>query len=392
MRLQVQEISVISGVLLILCVNIILICYQLMIKSTPCFPGNDCHYYAVMTQAFITHQNITVVFPFNQRILLPFLVSLLPFHSISTSYSVINWVSINIALVMLIVVWARLKVPQLLIVWGLLWMLFNRAGIPFFFRDVVNTDVLGYVFNAVLIWIIIKRNYYYLILLAPLAVLQRESFLVSLFIIVIVEMVRFFDKKEKMPLVLSIFALILGIGANHLTNSGFFYPGEGSSLSTVFVWLKTRFEHPIMLLQWLCAIAMVVGGLPMLLKYFSRFTAKDTALMNLLLISLSFLGFGLVAGTDVTRIIFDGIPFIITACFYIAAQSMIDVRVIARVYLLSAFMLCLEYSLPLWVEYLTHQRQIYVYTLSIGFAYILTARLLRLKNQQALHQKVSYKN
>lgn len=354
--------------------NIILVFYQLMILPGAIVPAMDGAKYLQMTQSFITGHFVQVEFPFSQRILAPYLASLLSFKDINISFKIINWLAFNVTTIILVMTWQRFAVPLIAMLFGISWLLFNPMGMQLYYNYVISTDTLGYLFCAVLIAIIFSRRYYYLLLIAPLGTLERESFIAAVAMLFITEMLFLFKHKKIMPVFVIFIALSLSIYANYLTHHHWFAGAAGSSIQTLQHFVLLRITDPLSILKWLCAILLAIGGVPALIHKCDLEIFQDHRLFALSLISVTYLLFGLLAGTDMTRIIFDGMPYIMTAVFLFAAKNQaFTLSRMMVLYIQSGLALLVGYGLwPAFIDYAKSPLEVWQVFLTLVFGYVIT--------------------
>lgn len=88
-------------------------------------------------------------FPFNARILMPWLAAQLPFNDLKTDFIWLNGLFIVLTVGMLTFVWQKLQIRLSLILIGLFWVLFHWKGlIRMYLPDPVTADVGGYFWLA----------------------------------------------------------------------------------------------------------------------------------------------------------------------------------------------------------------------------------------------------
>ena len=283
----------------------------------PAFDGND---YRQAYEYFTGQQeNYEVSFPFNQRILVPWLASQLGTDIIS-SFQWINLIFTMLAVWVLFMLWRKLGLELPLFLIGFGWLLLHWTGIVRLNAfDPITVDLPLYVFQGLFLLILLNRKFFLLLVLGPLACLQKESFIGLLTILTIYawyhnrnQQDEYFDFRWILG------ALVLSIGASQAAQ--YFFPAletDKNSIITLLYHAKEVVTEPLKLVRWLLAAFMAFG--PFLIAGVitgSRRRHYDLRKNLLLIFGLLYLAYGILAGGDMTRIIFLGFPFIMTALLY----------------------------------------------------------------------------
>lgn len=312
--------------------------------EAPLFDGNQ---YKQIFQFFRgAAQEYRVSFPYHSRVLLPFLASLVPFEDTVSAFVAINFLFSLLSAGTLYLLWQEIGISKLLMGLGFFWLLFHWSGMIRLNQfDPVTVDVPLYFFQTVFIWAIWKQKGWLLIILSPLATLQKESFLALLAILFIYNLYRYLTKKEidKKYLYSSIVAIFLSFGASYWVNAQFPPLESGrSGLSTMLILLYMMVDDPFRIIRWLAAI-FVAFGPPLFLATINR--RRFSRLQEqLLLFSLVYVLFGILAGGDMLRIIFLGFPFIMT-CTLIRLQDY-SLQMLLVVFILSLPLMKMGDTIP----------------------------------------------
>jgi hypothetical protein len=89
--------------------------------------------------------------------------------------------------------------------------------------------------------------------------------------------------------------------------------GIGTSLITLYTWGLGRLYNPFDITRWATAFFMGFGGMAILaMLNFNKYYTLSHSTNILVLFTLIHLAFGLLAGTDMTKIMFLGFPYIMT--------------------------------------------------------------------------------
>lgn len=287
---------------------------HLTYEMADAFDGNDY----IDSYAFFkgTQSNYEVAFPFNGRVLMPWLAAQIQSDYSITDFQWLNLVFTLASVIVLFLLWRSLGFDLKWFIAGFFWLFFHWTGlIRLNAFDPISVDVPLYLFQGLFLIIILKRKFAWLLLLAPLAIAQKESFLALM--ILLTAYGYWHNRKTAegyypMPLLLA--ALVLSFATKFLI-SHYFPPieeGKGA-LITLAYHAKKVLMDPFEIIRWLVAMFVAFG--PMLFLAFGKYAQSyryDNTRNLLLLFSLTYLAFGILAGGDMTRIIFLGFPFITT--------------------------------------------------------------------------------
>jgi hypothetical protein len=257
-----------------------------------------------------------VIFPINTRILVPYLTSLFPSEDPINNFNSLNLIFIILSILAIYILWRNLNISSGHIMTGFFWLVIHWVGIiRHNIFDPITVDVPLYFFQAILLIIILKRRYLWLILLGPLATIQKESFLALLAVALLVALYE--DYKEKTGYKASIvigLSLILSIAAK--STVAYYFPSSDpgkNSIIVLFFHLKETLINPFRFIRWIVAIFTAYGPL-LILALWTGFKSKTLTQGNryIIFLSLTYLFLSHFAGGDMTRIAFLGFPFIMT--------------------------------------------------------------------------------
>lgn len=285
--------------------------------------------------------------PFNNRILLPWLASHLPSDNHVINFKIINYLFINAFILSLTYFYLNIiKIRKFVISLGLLWLAFHWMGIiriPMF--SPFSNDVPLYFFQTMLLYIIWKNSYGFLLILAPVATLHKESFMIFVTLLLLYMIFSNYlvnngkwnsvDRYENRAIVYVLLALVISIIVKYYVNNYIIKPVEPwSGLITVFNWAKYRALHPLDLLRWCAAFFIGYAGFAILAIRNIRSQYKFSHNQNLLLLfSCTYLALGYLAGHDMTRIMFLGFPFIMT--LFLLMINNLDYKLISVAFIIS---------------------------------------------------------
>lgn len=282
----------------------------------PQFDGND---YKQLYQYFTNpafKEDRSLAHPFNQRILVPFLAALLNSGDIIEDFQYVNLLFTLLAVWVTFMLWRHLGFELKWFIAGFIWLLFHWTGlIRLNAFDPITVDVPIYCIQAFFLLLILKRKFIHLVWFAPLATVQKESF-IPLMIVLLVYAWWHNRKTDEgfydLPLIAA--GLVMAVVVNSLVNANFIPIDESRSSFVMLAYhAKEAFLNPFEIVRWLSAMAMAFGpALFLAFRHYGKTYRYDNTRNLLLLFSLTYLGFGLLAGGDMTRIIYLGFPFIAT--------------------------------------------------------------------------------
>ncbi|MBS0000112.1 MAG: hypothetical protein KFF73_14120 [Cyclobacteriaceae bacterium] len=263
------------------------------------------------------NQAYEVVFPINSRILVPWIASLMPFEEPVNNFLLVNYFFMILSVIAIYYLWISMGLSKGFIMTGFFWLLIHWTGIiRLNIFDPVTVDLPLYLFQALLILIIIKKQFHWLLILAPLATLQKESFM-GLMVISFITGLYLYIKKNGMSrssLLIVFLALVLSFVAREITNYYFPPADEGrNSMMVLLFHARESILNPFRLVRWLIGIFTAYGPL-LILAVWYKIIHKNITSGNefLIMLSLTYLGFSLLGGGDFARLAFLGFPFIMS--------------------------------------------------------------------------------
>lgn len=277
------------------------------------FDGNDYR----LAYEYFTEQNQTyeVPPPFHQRILVPLLAAIFD-NGLITDFQTVNMIFSILSIYLLFILWRQLGLEFKWMAFGMIWLIFHWTGlIRLNAFDPITIDVPIYFFQSALLIFLFRRKFKHLIWLAPLATMQKESFIGYMIVFTIYAL--WHNRKfedgyfELKPLVL---ACLLAL-ATKVTVGYFFPPQEAGRGALIMIAYQARqvLSDPFELVRWLAAIGMAFGPVLWIALSKQWRILEGDAKHNLLLVGTALsLAYGLLAGGDMTRITFLGFPFVMS--------------------------------------------------------------------------------
>jgi len=282
----------------------------------PQFDGNDYEQLYLYLSSDTEVEKISLSHPFSQRIMVPFLASLINSGSIIKDFQYVNLVFTLLAVWITFLLWRHLGFELKWFVAGFTWLLLHWTGlIRLNAFDPITVDVPIYLFQALFLWLILKRKFVHLVWLAPLATVQKESFIALMIVLLIYSL--WHNKKTDegyYDISFIVAALVLSVMVNSLVNAQLTPTEEVKSSFVMLAYhAKKALLNPFEIVRWITAMAMAFGpALFLAFRHYGKTYRYDNTRNLLLIFSLTYLGFGILAGGDMTRIIYLGFPFIAT--------------------------------------------------------------------------------
>jgi len=282
-------------------------------------PKCDRHEYKKLYDYFEYGSVEQIKFPYFIRPAVPFLAAMLPAADMAFSFHLVNLIFALLSVFFIWKLWRYLNFPPVLLTLGFAWLLLHWSGIiRYNLMDFITVDVPVYFFEALVLWLFFKKKLKWFFLLTPLTLLVKESFTPVMMVLIAIQI--FQNRKvggfhSAKPL---IFSLIIGI----MVQKAYLWwmPTQldsPTSVMTLFWHLRWAVEDPTRLIRWFAAFGCAYGVLPVAMVLRLRWNDfKNEVQLTLCLLTLVFMFLGLSAGSDMTRIMFLGFPFMMT-CFLV---------------------------------------------------------------------------
>ena len=259
----------------------------------------------------------TVAFPINTRIFVPWLASVMPFHDPIKDFLMVNYLFMIFSVLAIYYLWDRLGLSQAYMLAGFFWLLIHWVGlIRLNIFDPITADVPLFLFQALLILIIIQKKFFWLLILAPLATLQKESF-IGLSVTTFITGVYVYSVKKELKrreLVILFFTMLISIATREIVN--FYFPPQDPGKNSMLVLLfhaRETLLNPFRIVRWLIGLFTAYGPLLILAIWYKIIHKKILAGNEfLIMLSITYLGFSLLGGGDFARLAFLGSPFIMS--------------------------------------------------------------------------------
>ncbi|MDN3668205.1 hypothetical protein QWY93_02530 [Echinicola jeungdonensis] len=263
------------------------------------FRGDSSHY--------------SVNFPFSVRLFVPWLAAQLPGQSMMGNFKMVNlyfglsWIPIWFVL------GQKLNLERYKIWIGWFWISFHWVGVlKANLSDPITVDVPLYTFQLLLLWLLIekRKTIWLLLILGPIATLQKESMLAILLILTLFPGLKWLIEEKKEAFFALLGAFILSWVSLKTATLIFPQANEGkNAIINILNYTAGLFGHPDLILRWICSITLAYGGFLWAGIWNSKkLKAKYGEVIIPLVVVYVF--FSLFAGGDFTRIAFLGSTFV----------------------------------------------------------------------------------
>lgn len=361
-----------------------------------CDGMGDCVKYFTMAKSFATHDFVSIDYPFHLRLAAPWLASFFA-PDYTAGFLFLDAFS---ALVFVFCLFGIAKILDLRFI-GLLilvsWFFLHPLGFHLYIGPVpASIDPLAYAFLGLisLLFLAQKRAAFLAALFISLFV--KESFMFVAAVALAAEGAPYFfehdpGKKKKILLSAASIAavcLLYKIAEGALTPYLFpqKQPWKITSLQTILYWGHQVLKDPNRLIVWSASFFCATGFFSVFLVSAYRLVdiRKDIRTIAFLLLGAAgYVAFGLLAGADMSRIIFNGNLLILGFCLYVARQHLLNARYIALIYGASVLM-ALSYvpTFPSTFEYgyygskdIVPSLLFLVFSLAVTFALFLVRKM-----------------
>lgn len=260
-----------------------------------------------------------ITYPFYTRPLIPLLASLVPGKNPFFAFHFINALFILFGVISIHRLWKYLKIPDHLQWVGFVWLLLHWTGIiRYNLFDFITTDVPVYFIQALALTLFFRKKFGWFYLITPLAILQKESFIGVMVMLIIIHFwehkALWFRNGQHL-----VYALFIGLSLQYLIVH-VILPSQNHQwhpVLTLTLTTKMTLEDPTRVIRWFAAFGGAYGVIPFIIFFRFKKTKMSIEYKALLLLSLMYCGFGILAGEDMTRILFLGFPFIFTLSLFL---------------------------------------------------------------------------
>lgn len=303
---------------------LLFIIYRFLTSNLWCSALGDCVQYSKMARSFASGEYRSIDFPFNLRIMAPWLASIFA-QDVAKGFVWLNSAS-AVFFVLFCFEISRLLALRNIEFWiVVLWFFLHPLGFGFYSSVPQSVDPLSYAFTGLITLLFISEKRLLLWIAVSLALLTKESFSFIALVIAAAELMYAISTRDKraIPAVASIcgavlILLIYKIEKN-VMQTHLFSQSQGweiTTFDTISWWFNKTWNDPKRLIVWIGAI-FCSTGLFSIFIFWKKYTPKPPLQTRLdayfALGGLGFIALGLLAGSDMSRIIFNGNLFIMLA-------------------------------------------------------------------------------
>lgn len=283
------------------------------------------------------------------RVFMPFLAHLVPVKNTVLAFKIVNFIFMNLAVIMLFKVWKALYIRPYLVLLAFFWLFLHQYGIVRFYNFwPTSIDVPSYFFRALLLYLVLKKNYFWLIVFGPIASLQKEDFLVIILFLlgykyamyILMKDGRKENKRDAILILTSFILSFLAFQVPKLIN-----PIHSSNLLVqikYYILQTTLGSEPMHVFMEVILYFMAFGGMLILLLQNIRDSYRRTDLFNVLIL-LIFLSLLIGIRAPGFRNVFLAYPFIITLALLVINK--LNPMLVAVSFILSLPLM------RLWIDY-----------------------------------------
>jgi len=275
----------------------------------------DGHRYLKVYDFYKFGQGFQVRHPYFLRPLVPYLASILPFSQAKIAFDAVNFLFFVLSVFTILRLWQYLNIRWVYQWVGLAWLILHWSGIiRYNLYDYYTVDVGLYFFHAIALLLFFKKKYAWFYWVTPLAMLQKESFLSLCIILTVIHIYFNWGKQPFKSSVHIILSTALAMLVQYLAVKTLPEQLDSKSALGAILWHgRWALQDPTRFIRWGSAIGSAFGILPLfVLIKFNWLKVKNLQYSTLLIFSLMYFAFGLLAGEDMVRIVFLGFPFIMT--------------------------------------------------------------------------------
>lgn len=269
-----------------------------------------------------------VRFGIHNRFVIPLLASFLPGDRPELSFFLVNSLFAILSLLAVFYLMQCFQINKTIILLSICYFSLHWVG-PFRQNaiDPINVDMAVYFFEVLFLVLFIKRKYWALLIVAPIAIATKEIFLALLVVFLVIGILwRFFfkDKSISIPWIFGI--LILGITTKVVLNYFFssVSPGRNSLLVMAFH-TREMIRNPDHLLRWILSLFAAFGAfLFLIVKKPKKLNIVPGNELMIHILTLSVLALSVLGGMDYTRLIFLGFSYVMISIILIGKPGYLE--------------------------------------------------------------------
>jgi hypothetical protein len=337
--------------------------WSLIIIPSPCSGLGDCVKYTEMANGFIIGQYNLIDFPFNLRVLTPWFVSLFSNDAL-IGFKIVNNLSILLFVIFYFNISRLLALRNIEFFIPLLWFFLHPLGFSLYSVVPQSVDPFTFMLMALITLLFISEKRFLLWVTVFFGLLAKESFLFLALVIIFSELVFSIRKDQNQSkkylglAIFYIFLIMLAFMIEKLLVTTFLFPQKQpwniTTLDTILYWAKIVIHDPKLIVVWFGAFLCSTGCFSLLLFEMTTLirTPKEVRLdMFFLFGAAGFILLGLLGGSDMSRIIFNGNLFIMLAFLFAFKNTFISIKKLLLTFIFSLLTLNYTKYFPSTFEY-----------------------------------------
>lgn len=396
-----KKVNYFSFLVFLLLGSFLFINHILYFSPSQCYGLGDCVKYSSMFDSY--QENIfpaIIDYPFNLRILVPYIAKCFSntfLLNINNSFFAINILSGYFVIIFVYLSMASLNLKNFHFMIFFLWFFLHPIGFSLYYAVPISIDPFIYALISIVIYCYVACRYISLIVICFIGLLAKESFLFIILMLMFTELLTicYENNKQKKVRMVFIFFLFIEIILYSYSKKYFLItlfpqsqPYEITSLGTIRYWLHEVVLDPKRIIVWVSSLLCSIGGISfMFINYIGKFPIilKDKVLLFLFLCSCGFMIFGLLAGSDMSRIIFNGIMFVFFLSFLLLNRNIL--LVLFFISFIATYLYTYWFPHPIEYEYY-HTHSLVKYNIYL-LIYSLTTLIIMLYIQKNIKFKHS---
>lgn len=398
-----KRIEIVGGIFSILLIGIAILYWSVNTSPLSCVGAGDCVKYTEMAHMFASGMYGPIEYPFNIRIAAPWIASQLPVD-ITTAFIWLNAVSSLLFVIFLFLTARALNLSTISYMIILIWFFLHPIGFHLYYTVPISVDPLAYTFMGLITYLFVMKKSFLMWLVLFVSLFVKESFAFVAILICASELsyiffARFHSVSKAIISVLAVVCILFVYGKVKMVMQDNLFPQtqawEITALSTVDYWLSEAINDPNRIIVWIAAffvatgfhVSFLVGSKWGWVKKVTPDEARVFAYFGLGCIG--YVALGLVAGSDMSRIIFNGNLFVIMFFLLISKKRRLSFGYVSSVSMLS-LMFAMVYTkyFPSTIEYAYYSAKTIMplvwFVMMSAFAVIVLSMLNQVLNKEKI--------
>ncbi len=360
--------------------------FYLNITPSKCEGLGDCVKYSQMAENFGNNNQVKIETPFNLRILAPYLSSLIS-KDTQIAFKILNSVSILVFCFFSFFTLKKLEINNYYSAIFFSWFFLHPLGFQYYFVVPVMVDMLYYAALSIIIYLAVTKEKFLIWLAFLTFAFIKETIIFIALIYYLCLIVNELKEKNVKKISFNFFSLVFFFLIYNLIKENIVlnkFPNlqewEVTPLTTVKWFFNELLKDYNRLIIWFCSFFCAVGFYFLSIFNFSiknlfiNLYENITLQGFLFLISCAMILFGILAGSDMTRIIFNGSQFILLFSFLVIKKNS-KLNISDYLIPLFSFLLLFSYSkfFPSNLEYKYYYEKEITPYFSLGFIFLITS-------------------